>query len=422
MAPKESPPAFVFVARLALVWALAIGAIGVIGVALFSQAAPKIGSFASLLLVVSIAVAVGQGIVHVRRVRLIAGRVDREVLANRHHRRIEVPLDGPAAFDLVEAAIRELPRIKSVDANRQTLRIRALSIPPSPYDGTGMRWNGMVMNEVRAGIEGGSGSSSVTLVCEPASGPWTDWFFTDDGANLESAETVTRSIARRVAERRAVEQAEASRAAAERELAHARLALLQAQVEPHFLYNTLANAQLLTRSDPARADAMLGELITYLRSSLPRADGSPSTMRLELERARAYLELMKIRMGERLKVEIGIEADAEQVRIPAMIVQTLVENAIKHGLEPKPGGGTLWIGAQCREGAVEIRVADDGLGFGSDTKGSGIGLKNARERLRLAYGDGASLELTPNYPAGVTATLRIPFAGAPAPATQDPER
>ena len=122
----------------------------------------------------------------------------------------------------------------------------------------------------------------------------------DDGTNLENAEAITRAITRRVAERRRGEQAAARQTATEKELTVAKLSLLHAQVEPHFLYNTLASAQYLTRTDPALADEMLGNLITYLRHSLPRTDDSPSTLGEELERARAYLDILRIRMGPRL--------------------------------------------------------------------------------------------------------------------------
>src|SRR5690606_39793755 len=124
--------------------------------------------------------------------------------------------------------------------------------------------------------------------------------------NYENAAAITRSISRRVAERRRGEKVDAAQTATEKELTVARLSLLHAQVEPHFLYTTLASAQLLTRSDPARADEMLGHLIQYLRHSLPRAEEEASTLGAELERAIAYLEILKIRMGPRLSVQVDV--------------------------------------------------------------------------------------------------------------------
>jgi LytS/YehU family sensor histidine kinase len=230
----------------------------------------------------------------------------------------------------------------------------------------------------------------------------------DDGTNLENIEAIARAITRRVAELRKGEEASARETATEKELTVAKLSLLHAQVEPHFLYNTLASAQVLTRSDPARADQMLGNLITYLRHSLPRAEESFSTLGEELERARAYLEILRIRMGERLKLQIQAPESLAGVAMPPMMLQTLVENAIKHGLEPVPGGGTVWILARAAGEKVEVTVADDGRGFSEDGAGTGVGLKNVRERLRLAYGDAASFAIVANFPRGVAATITLP--------------
>jgi LytS/YehU family sensor histidine kinase len=215
-----------------------------------------------------------------------------------------------------------------------------------------------------------------------------------------------------VAERRRSEQADARQSATEKELTVAKLSLLHAQVEPHFLYNTLASAQLLTRSDPARADQMLGNLITYLRHSLPRTENALSTVGEELERARAYLEILKIRMGARLQLQIDVPEPLRMVLFPTMMLQTLVENAIKHGLEPQPGGGTVWILARSEGGAIAVTVADDGRGFSAEGGGTGIGLRNVKERLRLAYGAGACFTIVANFPAGVAATITVPDSTA----------
>jgi LytS/YehU family sensor histidine kinase len=179
-------------------------------------------------------------------------------------------------------------------------------------------------------------------------------------------------------------------------------------VEPHFLYNTLASAQLLTRSDPARAETMLGHLIQYLRRSLPNAGDEMSTLGAELERALAYLEILKIRMGERLDVQVDVPETLRATPLPAMMLQTLVENAIKHGLEPRTGGGTVWIRARSDDDGVAVTVADNGEGFNTKTSGTGIGLKNVRERLRLRYDGAANLSVIANFPAGVAATITVP--------------
>jgi sensor histidine kinase YesM len=129
---------------------------------------------------------------------------------------------------------------------------------------------------------------------------------------------------------------------------------------------------------------------------------------VELERTKAYLEILKIRMGARLALQVDVPPALETVPLPSMALQTLVENAIKHGLEPKPGGGTVWIIARAFDDHVTLTVADDGLGFGQGSSGTGIGLKNLRERLRLTCGERAGVAIVSNFPSGVAATITLP--------------
>ena len=357
---------------------------------------------------------------HLRRVRLIAGRTDGDALGNRQRRQIEIPFEAGEAFDLLDAAIRDLPRVVEVESARDSLQIKAKVRRPDPYGRNPLgRWNplewfGVPRNQILATVTPGHDSGSVTLVCEPESGAWSDWFRVDDGTNLENAEAIARAVTRRVAERRRNEQAVVQRTTVEKDLTVAKLSLLHAQVEPHFLYNTLASAQLLTRSDPERAETMLGHLIQYLRHSLPRTDDAWSTLGEELERAIAYLEILKIRMGSRLAVQVDVPDALRGTPLPPMMLQTLVENAIKHGLEPKTAGGTVWIRARRSDDAVAVTVADDGEGFSAAKPGgTGIGLKNVRERLQLLYGAEAALAVVANFPAGVAATISVPAAHEP---------
>jgi LytS/YehU family sensor histidine kinase len=153
---------------------------------------------------------------------------------------------------------------------------------------------------------------------------------------------------------------------------------------------------------------MLGHLIQYLRHSLPRTDRALASLGEELERSRAYLAILKIRMGARLNVQIDVPDELLATPLPPMLLQTLVENAIKHGLEPRPGDGTVWIFARRQDGRVAVTVADDGKGFSAQESGAGIGLKNARERLKLIYAGQASLAIAANFPQGVAATINVP--------------
>ncbi len=384
---------------------------------------PLVGQFEAPIILACMATAafvITGAFSHIRRVRLVAGRVDGETLGNRQRRQVEIPFEAGEAFDLLDAAIRELPGVAHVESARDSLQVRAKVARPDTYGEQSfgrlnpLSWFGTPRNQILATVTPGHDSGSVTLICEPESAAWSDWFRVDEGTNLENAEAVTRAITRRVAERRRNEKAAAAQTAVEKELTVARLSLLHAQVEPHFLYNTLASAQLLTRSDPARADEMLGHLIQYLRHSLPRTQDETSTLGAELERAMAYLEILKIRMGPRLEVQVDVPEALRATPLPPMMLQTLVENAIKHGLEPRTGGGTVWIRARNSDDGVAITVADDGDGFNAGTGGTGIGLKNVRERLQLRHGERAALAVVANFPAGVAATITVPAADADA--------
>lgn len=184
-------------------------------------------------------------------------------------------------------------------------------------------------------------------------------------------------------------------------MTEAKLSALEAHIEPHFLYNTFANAQELTRTDPLRADEMLGNLITYLRSSLPQSDGAGSTfgstLGREIERLTAYLEILKIHMGARLNISVNLPENLAGCGFPAMMVQTLVENAIKHGIEPKLSGGTILIEATQHDGWLKVKVADDSLGLRENTSGTGLGIKNIRDRQKLNFDNQATFSLAPHF-------------------------
>ena len=407
---------FFFVFRLTLSWLLAYAVVTIaIHETLFRPDSGGEGLIVLLGAVVGTSVIV-TAFSHLRRVRLISGLVHGAALANRHRRQIEIPFEANVAFDLVEAAIGELPGIESVDSARGALQVRAKVTRFDVYsatetsDWTFMDYFRTRRNQILMTVTPNGDAGSVTLICEPERAAWSDWFIVDFGTNLENADGIVRSVTRRVAELRRREHLSVEETATEKELTVAKLSLLHAQVEPHFLYNTLASAQLLTRSDPERADQMLGNLIMYLRHSLPRTEDSLSSIGAELERVQAYLDILKIRMGSRLALHLDVPQALRGVLFPTMMLQTLVENAIKHGLESKPGGGTVWILARQHEDTVAVTVADDGRGFSAEGGGTGIGLRNVRERLRLAYGASASFAIVANFPSGVAATISVPHA------------
>ncbi|MEN3031399.1 sensor histidine kinase [Chromobacterium amazonense] len=215
-----------------------------------------------------------------------------------------------------------------------------------------------------------------------------------------------RAIAR---SEKAEQQAELE--ALRRQLAETRMGALQAQIEPHFLFNTLSSVCQLMETTPDKAVVMQKALIRYLRSSLPEWRDSPGETRLgqQVELSRAYLEIMQLRMEDRLKVCIKVPPSLQSARFPVMMLQTLVENAIKHGLEPKAEGGAIEVDAKVLDGKLRLTVRDDGVGF-PDQPGQGMGLANIRERLSLLYGTAAELVLEAPEDGGTLATIAMPFA------------
>ncbi len=210
----------------------------------------------------------------------------------------------------------------------------------------------------------------------------------------------------------ATETAEAE--SLKRQVVEARMAAMQAQVEPHFLFNTLASIDHLIETDPARASVMQKNLIALLRASMPTMreanDGGVRDLGRELAVIRPYLEILKVRMEERLSTDIAVPEGLQSALFPPMMIQTLVENAIKHGLEPKAEGGSLRLAAEIVHGKLQVTVADTGLGFGkAATAGTGVGLANIRERLQLLYGPKAALTVAANQPSGTVVTITVPY-------------
>ena len=202
---------------------------------------------------------------------------------------------------------------------------------------------------------------------------------------------------------------DATRAREEQQRLLARLQLLQAQVEPHFLFNTLANVQHLVETDPERASLMLGSLIRYLRAALPRMREHASTLAREVEMVRAYLEIQRVRMGGRLQFTIASDDALRAAAVPPMMLISLVENAVKHGIDPLPEGGHIRITADAFAHELRMSVADDGVGL-SEHMAMGIGLGNIRERLETLHGTHARLLLNENTPRGVVAVIELPLS------------
>jgi sensor histidine kinase YesM len=192
----------------------------------------------------------------------------------------------------------------------------------------------------------------------------------------------------------------------ERELLDARLRLLQAQIEPHFLFNTLANVEALVASGSPNAGLVLRQLIAYLRAAMPHLNDADATLGTELQRVRAYLELMHMRMPDRLQFTVPELPALAELRFPAMALLTLVENAVRHGIDPSMAGGRIEVGGQSVAGKVMLWVADTGVGI-AETAQPGTGLSNLRTRLQAFYGAGTRLDLHEQAPHGVRVELHF---------------
>lgn len=246
-----------------------------------------------------------------------------------------------------------------------------------------------------------------------------DWLGTSEGANMIVG-TVLASLVITLL----MHQYFASRhreIVAERRATEAQLRLLQAQIEPHFLFNTLANVHSLMDHDPPKAKQMLSSFTDYLRATLGTLRSETSTVGHEIDLAQSYLQLLQMRMEDRLRFEIDADDAARELPLPSLLLQPLVENAVMHGLEPSIDGGCVRVQARVDNGRLVLSVQDDGRGLDAakrpGTRGNGMALANIRERLQARYGSAGSLHIAATHP-GTCATVTLPLdtAGAPLPA------
>ena len=206
-----------------------------------------------------------------------------------------------------------------------------------------------------------------------------------------------------------IKQKQLIKSESEKREIEAHLKLLQAQIEPHFLFNTLANVSSLIDTEPALAKQLLERLNDWLRVALARARSSSATLGDELDMLENYLEIMEIRFGERLRWRFEVPEEARALGFPPMLLQPLLENALRHGVEPKLGGGEIVLRAACDGACLRVEVVDNGMGLADNASSGGAGLANIRARLEALFGDAGSLTLNSNAEGGVTATLIVPL-------------
>jgi sensor histidine kinase YesM len=211
----------------------------------------------------------------------------------------------------------------------------------------------------------------------------------------------------------ALHKAEAERLLLSKQAVEAELKLMQAQIEPHFLFNTLASVQYLVETDPPQATRMLSHLLAYLRAAVPQLRAPATTLGKEIDLAEAYLNVLRMRMGERLAFSIEVPASLRGERFPPTMLMTVIENAIEHGLEPRAEGGSVRVEARRADDRLVVVVTDTGCGLGDGARtkpGHGVGVANLRERLAALYGSAARFALENAPPHGARATIEVPIA------------
>ena len=212
----------------------------------------------------------------------------------------------------------------------------------------------------------------------------------------------------------ALHRAEAERHLVSKHAIESELKLMQAQVEPHFLFNTLASVQFLTETDPPQASKMLGHLLAYLRAALPQLRRASTTLGQEIELAEAYLNILRMRMGARLEFSIDVPEALRTHPFPPVLLISVVENAVTHGLEPQAAGGRITIAARNEPDRLVVTVTDDGCGLSGNNSqpGQGVGLANLRDRLAALFGTRARFSLEDVAPHGAKATIEVPYEPA----------
>ena len=332
-----------------------------------------------------------------------------EAMASSVTRRIDAPFNPYTTFDLCTEALSGLALGTAL----------GYSGPPAffhdPFKGRivlGRRRPLVLGRHVEVKVSSDLGPSChIALRCRPG----LAWFAIQQGESLQAAETVSAQLRQHLT--RHADKINAARR--ERELARtslqARLSALQAQVEPHFLFNTLANLKYLIRTDQQAAQDMLDHLVGYLQNAVPDMRSVSSTLGREMDLVRDYLAVMRIRMGARLRFAVEVAEDLRSLPFPPAMLISLVENAVKHGLERASRPGLITIGAQHESDGTGERlcvfVIDDGVGL-TEQAGQGTGLANIAERLLLLYGRKASLVVEPGDGQGVRALLTLPIVGS----------
>lgn len=334
-----------------------------------------------------------------------------EAMASSVTRRIEAPFNSYTSFDLCTESLSGLALGTAL----------GYSAPPAflhdPFKGRivlGRRRPLLLGRHVEVKISSDLGPSChIELRCRPG----LAWFAIQQGESLKAAETVSAHLRQYLVRHANALDAARRERELERTSLRARLSALQAQVEPHFLFNTLANLKYLIRTDQQAAQDMLDHLVGYLQNAMPDMRSVSSTVGREMDLVSDYLAVMRIRMGERLRFAVEVADELRRLPFPPAMLISLVENAVKHGLERASRPGLITVSAQQMSNGkgelLSVSVVDDGVGL-TEQAGQGTGLANITERLLMLYGREASLFVKPGDGQGVRAVLTVPIVGSQA--------
>ncbi len=315
---------------------------------------------------------------------------------------VQAPWTRAEAAEAVEALLREDLGATALHRAGDTLRA---TFEPGPWAGRGRRW--VASDEATVQLPGEGGGALVATFA-PRSAFLYRVLWVDGGRTARRLARFQQALAGRLAMAHETAQAAQAADAQAARLAQAELRLLRAQVEPHHLFNTLAHLRELVRTGEAgAATAMVDALVDHLRRASAEQTRLHHPLREELASLHSYAALLTLRFGDRLRMHLDVPEELRAVEVPVGTLLVPVENAVKHGLEPKPGGGTVTVRAQRTGDRLHLEVADDGVGL-PELPGSGTGLANLRQRLKLAFGEGARLALEDTDP-GVRVTLDLPL-------------
>lgn len=388
--------------RVALAWWLLLVAAS----ALFS---PALAGLGALLMFPPLALALGGTAAWLQHRGLGAARAGTSPLAIGQRQTLSLPLPAAEALRIAGAAIRA---VFGQEDQRITQDAICTSIVERGHRPTGLAALGRDQLKLLA-TEDGPGRSVLEIHCEPVHGWWYRCFWVDQGRCARQADALRQALLARVRAQGDAAAALDQQRDLQARLEQAELLLLRAQIEPHFLFNTLAHVRASLASQPATAEALLDGLIDFLRANSQALATPNIRLQDELQRVKAYLGLMQMRLGERLRYRVDCEPALLAQPVPTACVLILAENAVKHGIERSDAPGLITIACRLEMGLLGIVVENDGPGLATRHEGGGLGLDNLRRRLMLAYGDGAQMKVEDREAGGVRASLHWPL-GQPA--------